>query len=344
MTDRVSEFTMRKWKSFRPNYKVSPKQWVHANAPCCIHRGESADKRSRGAFKLIDNGIVYNCFNCNLRTKYLAGKGLSRNFKNLLRWIGASDQEIGQLVLEDLRIDTPAKSHIEDAPVSDLNLRHYDLPEGFKTLIDWIAELGDDVTKHTKLMNAINYAVSRLSQDEIEAYNIGYTSVRDIKTQIHNRLIIPYTWNNKIVGYTARALTDNIKPKYFSRIDSDYLFGLDHVPKTSRFLFVTEGVMDAIPIKGVAVLGNTISKVQADIIKRQNKVVVVIPDFEQSGMPLVESAIEYGWKVAFPLWATENSDVSSACAKYGRLYVTKDILSNIYSGKTSIELKMKEYI
>jgi hypothetical protein len=37
-----------------PKRKTTPSGWTSFNAPCCIHNGDSADKRQRGG--LISNG------------------------------------------------------------------------------------------------------------------------------------------------------------------------------------------------------------------------------------------------------------------------------------------------
>ena len=43
--------------------KTTPSGWTSFNAPCCIHNGDSADKRQRGGLiSNADGGISYHCF------------------------------------------------------------------------------------------------------------------------------------------------------------------------------------------------------------------------------------------------------------------------------------------
>jgi hypothetical protein len=75
-------------------------------------------------------------------------------------------------------------------------------------------------------------------------------------------VVIPFTYENKIVGYTCRFL-DNRQPKFIRQ--STWLcvwhrltaLRLEHV-------IVTEGIFDALSIGGVAVMHNTISDAQLD--------------------------------------------------------------------------------
>jgi len=51
--------------------KTTPSGWTSFNAPCCIHNGDSADKRQRGG--LISNGdggVSYHCFNCGFKASW----------------------------------------------------------------------------------------------------------------------------------------------------------------------------------------------------------------------------------------------------------------------------------
>jgi hypothetical protein len=46
--------------------KQTSSGWVSFNAPCCVHTGESADRRSRGGVKQQEDDWSYHCFNCVL--------------------------------------------------------------------------------------------------------------------------------------------------------------------------------------------------------------------------------------------------------------------------------------
>ena len=109
-----------------------------------------------------------------------------------------------------------------------------------------------------------------------------------------------------------------------------------------KFVIVVEGPFDAMAIDGVAVLGNEISEVQADVIDSLGREVIVVPDNDRAGHSLVSQAIEYGWSVSFPIWHEDCKDVGEAVIKYGKLFVLKAILDAKESTKLKIELKKKK--
>ena len=85
--------------------------------------------------------------------------------------------------------------------------------------------------------------------------------------KIHkNRLVIPfYDLDNKIAHYQTRTIIENKKykfPKYLSKSNSEKtLFGISQVQDNTKFLFITEGPLDACFIKnGIAVAGITEGK------------------------------------------------------------------------------------
>ena len=164
----------------------------------------------------------------------------------------------------------------------------------------------------------------------------------DKKHAMNKRIIIPFTWKGKNVGFTARKIFPNSPiPKYHMEVDSDYVFGVDDLIKESEFVLVFEGPVDAILMNGVAVLSNKVSDEQADIIERLNKKVIVVPDLNKSGIPLINAAKDYGWSVSFPEWEEDVKDAGEAVQRYGKLFTLKSILSNVISGKLKIDLYKK---
>jgi DNA primase len=158
---------------------------------------------------------------------------------------------------------------------------------------------------------------------------------------LHKRLIIPFTWHNEIIGYTARAVSDNVSPKYYSQYDTDYVYNIDRQRPTSKFVIIVEGPIDAMAIDGVAILGNECSETQADIIDGLAREVIVVPDRDRAGVKLIDAAVEYGWHVSFPVWQETCKDVSAAVEQYGKLFVLKSILDARETSRLKIELKKK---
>ncbi|NBP57448.1 hypothetical protein EBU71_13110, partial [bacterium] len=87
---------------FPARAKTSSSGWRSFNATCCHHRGHKQDTRKRAGV-LIKQGIVYHCFNCGFSTGWQPGKGISLKFKNLLQWLGATDQQVAEIQLNALR-------------------------------------------------------------------------------------------------------------------------------------------------------------------------------------------------------------------------------------------------
>ena len=339
--NNVTEFIYKTWTSTRKT-KVSPKGWVHGNAPCCVHNGETKDIRGRGGFKIdeMTGGIVYHCFNCNFKTGYTPGQKLYHKTRKLLTWIGASENDINRMVIEALRVrDLTEFVHVEPKTHEEIDFKERELPEGAMSFEAWIAwcKLKEEVPDG--LTSAVEYAASRLIDTSDNMKHLYYTQSRGKPTQAMNkRLIIPFTWKGKIVGHTARGIFPHIKPKYLMDVASDYVYGTDNLVKDSEFVLVFEGPLDAMLMNGVAVMSNVVSVEQADLIEGLGKKVIVVPDMESAGIPLINSAVEYGWSVSFPEWEEDIKDAGEAVARYGKLFTLKTIISNILTSKLKIDL------
>jgi DNA primase len=103
-------------------------------------------------------------------------------------------------------------------------------------------------------------------------------------------------------------------------------------------VLVSEGPFDAIAIGGVAVLGNQVNDIQAEVIERLNRQIIVVPDSDSDGGLLIDAAIEYNWDVCFPTWLETCKDANDAVIKYGKIFTIKDILENTMT--TTLKIKM----
>ena len=92
--------------SFLPaNKKSTPSGWTSFDAVCCHNRGEKRDTRKRGGIMTnTEGGFTYHCFNCNFKAGWTPGKLLSKNTKDLFKYLGISDTDIGKLNLVALKI------------------------------------------------------------------------------------------------------------------------------------------------------------------------------------------------------------------------------------------------
>jgi len=321
--------------------KTTPTGWTSFNAPCCQHNGESADTRGRGGLTANQDGSVsYHCFNCNFKASYQPGRHLTFKFRKLLTWLGASDNDVNRLVIEAIRIRelvNPEEVKLEEERV-EFKIR--ELPEGavsFQALLSF--HLLDDLRNVPPLLNsAVDYVKARKINTDL--YNFYWTD--SLEHKLDQRVIIPMIWEGKTIGYTSRAFVDDVKPKYYSSYEPNFVFNTNNQRPESKFVIVCEGPFDAMSIDGVAVLGNECSEQQADIIDALGKEVIVVADRDRAGAKLLEKAIEYGWSASFPVWQETCKDINEATVKYGKLFVLKTILDSKQTSKLKIELMKKK--
>jgi hypothetical protein len=317
-------------KLLPPRAKSSPSGWTSFNAPCCGHRGHSPDTRKRGGLR-FDQGIVYNCFNCKYTASWQPGRQLTEKFKTLCRWLGASDDDIKTMIFEALKTEAPDYDEPDSLPKVEFEGK--ELPEGAMPLLDWV---NSDYFKEVSLLlePVISYVVNRgydpFNGDFYWSPSPGY----------ENRVILPFKWEGRIVGNTARKVVKG-NLKYLSDQHHHFVFNTDKQKEDQRYIFVVEGPFDAISINGVALLTNDIADQQARIINGLGHEVIVIPDQDEAGLNLIKKAIHYNWAVAFPNWDADVKDVADAVQKYGKLFVVVDAIKTAQQGEIKIKMAMK---
>jgi hypothetical protein len=307
--------------------KQTPSGWTKFNAVCCHHNGNTADTRARGGIIKNAEGVSYHCFNCGFKASYVAGRHLTRKMKQLLSWMGASDDAITKLSFEALKIESDEKAleaislpKFEDRPIP----------------ADSIKLSADTINEQT--IPAIEYVYSRgLTLDDYPFY---------VSAELKDRIIIPFYLDNRVVGYTARKLGDG-KPKYLSEQTPGYVFNIDRqsdwTTSDKKYVIVVEGPVDAISIDGVALLGAEIMDKQAMLINRIGKPVIVVPDRDKDGARTVEQAIAQGWSVSMPDWDEGVKDTNDAIKQYGKLYTLYSIIKAAEQYELKIKLRAKTW-
>jgi hypothetical protein len=343
MFNAVQDYTLSILPSKR---RRSQAGWLSFNAVCCHHNGDSVDTRGRGGcITNPDGGVSYHCFNCQFKTSYQPGRPLSFKFRKLLNWLGADPTEVKRLVIEAIRVKELIRPEDIREPAEEIVFEARALPQeaqSFLALAEFY-KLAEYQSTPKLFTDAVHYSLDR-KIDTIK-YDLYWTP--EIEHKLNHRVIVPFVYKGKTVGYTARATVDGIKPKYHSNHPSNFVFNMDRQLPTSKFVIVVEGPFDAMSVDGVSVQTNEISEQQAEIIEGLGREVIYVPDFDQHlnkqgrpvwpGLAAVEQAIEYGWSVSFPVWRETCKDVNAAVIKYGKLFVIKAILE----GKESNSLKIK---
>lgn len=307
--------------------KTTPSGWISFNAVCCHHNGTSQDIRQRGGIIVNGDGVSYHCFNCQFKTSWQPGRTITPKFRKLLRWLGVGDDLITKCTLESLRLkeDGTGTNYKSKLPV----FLDKALPRGSKPIIDYLDNPPDD------LMPVLEYLQKRNLY--LEDYPFYWTEEDGLK----NRLIIPYYYQGRIVGYTCRKINDG-KPKYISEQQPGYVFNLDRQNLDNKFVIVCEGQIDAITIDGVAIMSSEIGDQQRSLIDGLKKDIIVVPDRDHDGPKIVEQAVEFGWAVSFPDWG-DIKDINESSVKYGRLATLYKIVTNIQQTELKIRLQAKQW-
>lgn len=308
--------------------KNSSSGWISRNAPCCEHRGENPDKRGRGGLKIdpMDESIVIHCFNCSFACSYTPGKPIYPKCIKLMKWLGIDDRTINQLKLESLKIQHTINP--EEKCITRRNIKPMDnIPNCFL-----LENVQNKYSKHVDFLKTRGFDIN--SYPFLVSSDILYKS----------RIFIPFILDNILVGYSARSINSFEKKRYLMRLTTDFVFGLEFDKPEYNWMIVTEGIFDALSVKGLAVLHNEISDIQTEMICDLHKRIIVVPDLDKSGLSnsynsLVNTAIDCNWDVSFPDWNVK--DINAAYVKYGPLLVIEEILSKATNNEAFIRTKQK---
>ena len=313
--------------------KTSPSGWISLNAPCCHHRGHSPDTRQRGGILLTANGgFTFHCFNCNFKAGWSSGKLLSNNTKQLFRWAGMSETDIGRLGLLTLKFRDNSVNTIKKL---NFELELKELPEQADLLLNWVNHSDPDIQRQA--IKAVEYLQNR--GIDLSWYAWYWTP----EPGYNDRVIIPFYNNDQIVGWTARKIGEG-KPKYLTSSQPGYVFNIDQQQKNfnRKYVIVVEGQFDAIAIDGVAIMHNQPNETQAARITALNREVIVVPDRDAAGAKMIKSALDNGWGISIPPWEHDIKDVADAVARYGRLYTLLTILHYRETNSIKIQLQHKK--
>ena len=308
--------------------KQTPSGWIGFDAPCCVHNGETRDTKARGGIIQESDNISYHCFNCGFKCSWQPGRTFSWKMRKFLEWLGTPDDVINKVALDVMRLNegVEARERIAQLP----SFSSVPLPDDAVRI--------QDITNHTKhSLQVLEYMASRnLNLDDTNYYwspSLGY----------RDRFIIPFYYEKRIVGWTARSILPNKNPKYLTEVQPGFVYGLDEQGYKKIFAVVCEGQLDAIHVDGTALGGSEISDQQVMLLNRLNKDIIVVPDRDKAGSKLVERAIELGWQVSLPDWNQDINDIGDAVDKYGRLYTLYSIVNAAEDSPLKIRLKAKKW-
>lgn len=305
--------------------KLTPSGWYSFNAVCCH------DTRNRGGY-IVNEGdaVTYHCFHCGFKASWQPGRQLSKNMKQLMYYLNIPDNIINKLSFESIKLLNEQSEQLKINIIPTFNNKA--LPINAQPIINFIDNVPDT------LIPVLNYIQSRGLF--LEDYNFHWTPNQGFNT----KLIIPFYYQNKIVGYTAREVIDtNSKYRYISEQQPGYVFNLDKQSDNRKFVIVCEGPLDAISIDGTAILGSDIKEQQNFLLKKLQKEIILVPDKDNAGRKVIKQALEYGWSVSMPDFPDGVKDINDSIIKIGRLATLYLIIQAKQSNHLKIQLREKQW-
>ena len=225
----------------------TPSGWNTMDCPMC------SDKRKRGGLITTGAKISYNCFNCGYTTGWEPNPTLGKKYKDLATILGADQQDIHKVTIELLKYAEELETETETDYVYNLQkFTTEQIPDTASAVDD--LEDGHAVKEYAKQRGLLGL------------YPLLYFDDRLYK----QRLVVPFTYNNEVVGWTGRHISppDKQTPKYLHKMQPGYVFNIDRFADSKReIVIVTEGVFDAILVDGIAIQGNSVGPEQAHLIE-----------------------------------------------------------------------------
>jgi hypothetical protein len=325
--------------------------FIRFDCPMCIYRGTGADKRGRGGVKHDGAGIGVHCFNCGFRSKFVAGEVMTRSFREFLGAIGIPEEEVQRLNLRAFRNRMAVQRNpviAESRPAAFVpDWKTSELPSGARLLTEWAAEGCED----PNFLDVVTYLYETRGHEIADAYSYAWTPEGE-NHGMNRRVIIPFLYNGRVVGYTARAIDPDAKQRYHMEAPANFMFNTAALAKPNRrFAIFTEGGFDAIALDGIGLLGAKINAQQIAWIKSFDITPIILPDRDKRGLDLIDMAVANGFHVSFPslrdgsanqrCWEADVKDAAEATKRYGRLWTLHSVLQSATANKLEINIKRK---
>lgn len=283
---------------------------------------------------------MVNCYNCGFKSAYKGGD-IGGSFESWAGWLGIPDESIQRAKMEILA--KQVSGEIAKSPSTAWSrpgaFEECLLPSSARPFSHWL-NLDEPPDGFLK---CLEYVASR-GRAVLEGWDYHWAPTADNTQQrrirIDERVIIPFKYQGKVVGWTSRYLgspPSGITRYHNGPVPEGYLFNCDAIfARNRKFVLVLEGPFDAIAVDGVGVLGSTLNRAQVDWLKSTDTEKIIVPDRQAKNQDLIDAALEHGWSVSFPEWGEDIKDAADASSRYGRLWA----LHSIIKARTSNQLKI----
>ena len=346
---------------------TSAKGW-RQNLTGCPYCHDGKSKNARSHFLFQNDEIGFQCFNCGGKHRFSGS-----NISTLAGFISKSAwKKIGAVLLElkkdkifpksDLKDQDELKEEVEDDKLELIDYKEVELPElsiKFRMKKEKISrqyrqKFIDNRIKAKQYLE--DHGLTDIAREK-ELYIC-------MEGDYANRLIFPIYFDGKLISYAARALFPT-KTKYlYPPSDEEHnergrlIYGLDKIFKSEdvKQIFVTESLVDAWQLGGMAVLSKNITNEQMDILKSFNfqrkKLMFVLDkdkinfkwDTDLKGLELGKAVLKAKvpeWVVSYPKFTSPAHDVGESYEKFGWLETYDKIMSGVVTGDTNLTLKTK---
>jgi len=277
------------------------------------------DHSERAGFKFGGAEVRYNCFNCQARFVFTEGDtSVSKNARHILTCYGITREELNEV--------TGSSFLLKKAETKEITLESMKPQVSLRTpeiqLPPHSYPLGSSFSEELQVP-ILEYLEGRV----VDPLRVNAHFSTDPK--FLNRVILPCTREGKIIFWQARTILPDVKPRYLSpSISKDaVLWGYDNIFKNYDMpLFITEGIFDAEPLEGVALIGSKLNEAKLEILNRVRRRKIVVVDRDGNGERLAEVALKNGWEISFT--PQDVGDVNKSIQKYGRTFTIWTLMKN----------------
>lgn len=344
MNDDFVKLTLIKW--LPGGRRKGGSGWETMNCLMCHLTGEpSRDTKRKAGVIFQGPSFTYHCFRCGFKAHWKPGMLISRKLEQLLQSAGCANIDIQQLKIQALKLSRETEYKYQDFKIDNFKISFDEikLPYGSKSIIEWA---NNEPPK--KFLEVAKYIIGRNTRS-LDNFYWSY----ELQNQMLNRIIIPFYFDNKIVGYTARFIKEKIPPnitKYHTKGPNGFLFNNQFINDNKRkYILLVEGPFDALAIDGVAFLSNRPTVKQISWLNDSGKEIILIADKNKAGIEAVDVALENNWSVSFPggdsFTRQEDEDgvidIDDRVNKYGVIWTVKYILEKRINDSTGIQIKAK---
>lgn len=319
------------------NYGLNSKGWSRCYCEVC---GDGSRKKGpRGGWAFDDEMAFYHCFNCGIDANFDPNREhpFSKDMRKVLDGFGIPKNEYMAIAFAN-KLSKSGNSDTKKPEHKFVPIQTHDIPEHFYPLSD--APLSNQVANAARKFLREKYA---LSQDDYPFFlSTGEapkgTDIREVAhvKALAGRLIIPFFKHGRLIYYQARSLEPDSKKKYLNMEvpKTNIIFNMDALYRNfDRPLYIFEGVFDALHVDGVAVLENSMTKNQIEILNRSPRQKVIVPDRNSDSKKLVQAGLDLGWGVAIPDIGSNSKDLCEGILRFGKLHVLNSLVKRTYTGQ-----------